>query len=324
MKIGDQKLDHNLFLGPMAGITDKVYRRLCVAHGCEVTCTEMVSAKAVYYDNAKTEVLLNISPDEAVVGVQLFGREPELMAEMAKRMDRPEIDFFDINMGCPVPKIVNNKEGSALMKEPQLVGEIVDRMVKAVPKPISVKIRAGFEENQINAVEIGKIIAANGASHLAIHGRTRQQYYSGTADWEIIGQVKQALDIPVIANGDVFCGQDYLDILARTGCDGVMIGRGAIGNPWIFEECRYAAAGRLAEYVRPTTEQILATVRQHLCDLVDYKGEYIAIREMRKHLSYYTRGIKNAAKLRKQFNQVTSLTAALRLLESEDEPRDEE
>jgi len=313
MKFGNKELTHGLFLGPMAGVTDKVYRLLCQEQGCEVTYTEMVSAKAIYYKNQKTHVLLDIDEKEENTGVQLFGREPELMAEMIKKIDALSIASFDVNMGCPVPKIVNNGEGSALMKEPILVGKIVKALSMATTKPVSIKIRSGFDEDHINAVEISKIAEANGAASIAVHGRSREQYYSGKANWDIIKAVKEAVSIPVIGNGDVVDSQTAFQMFDYTGCDGIMIGRAAKGNPWIFKEI--VAAMDDKEYCPPTGEEIVEMIRRHGAMLLDHKGEYIAMREMRKHVSWYTYGLKHAAKLRGEINQVETFQDLNRLIE---------
>ncbi len=313
MKIGNIELKHGLFLGPMAGVTDMVYRELCQEQGCEMTYTEMVSAKAIYYNNAKTKTLIAIGDNEKNVGVQLFGREPQLMSDMAKRIDNGRIAAFDVNMGCPVPKVVNNGEGSALMKEPLLVGKIVEAMAKALDKPVSIKIRAGFNDASMNAVEIARIAEASGAASVAIHGRTREQYYSGKANWDIIRDAKNAVNIPIIGNGDVNSGRAALDIIAHTGCDGIMIGREAMGNPWIFKELTYTLEGR--DYFPPTPREIVDTVLRHGHLLVDHKGEYIAMREMRKHVSWYTRGLKHATRLRNDINTVETIDDLVRLVD---------
>lgn len=313
MKIGNIELKHGLFLGPMAGVTDMPYRRLCQEQGCEMTYTEMVSAKAIYYNNKKTEQLLTIADEESNVGVQLFGSEPDLIAEMARKIDNDKIALFDVNMGCPVPKVVNNGEGSALMKNPKLVGEIVRELYKAVDKPITIKIRTGFTEDSVNAREICKIAEENGASLITIHGRTREQYYAGEANWDLIAEAKQSVSIPIIANGDVFNGQDALNILKHTACDGLMVGRGAMGNPWIFKEITYALENKA--YTLPTAIEIFEMIKRHGEMLIDHKGEYIAMREMRKHVSWYTRGLKNSTKMRGEINTVESYEELLVLIE---------
>lgn len=302
MKYGNREVKHGLFLGPMAGVTDTVYRELCQDQGCEVTYTEMVSAKAIHYGNKKTETLLTIGDNEFNVGVQLFGRDPEILGEIAKRIDHERIGSFDVNMGCPVPKIVNNGEGSALMKEPKLIGDIVTSLVKAVDKPVTIKIRAGFTDDNLNAPEICKIAESCGASHVAIHGRTREQYYSGKANWDIIREAKDCVSIPIIGNGDITCGQDLLDMVAHTNCDGVMIGRAAMGNPWIFRDLVSKLEGR--EFIKPDLQEVVDTMLRHGRLLIEHKGEYIAMREMRKQVSWYTKGLQNATRLRNEINQV--------------------
>ena len=267
---------------------------------------EMVSAKAILYNNKNTESLLEIHPDEQPVSLQFFGSDPKIMSEMAKRVEERPFDIMDINMGCPVPKVVRNGEGSALMKNPKLVYEIVSAMVKAIDKPVTVKIRKGFDDSCINAVEIAKIIEEAGAAAVAVHGRTREQYYSGQADWDIIRQVKEAVSIPVIGNGDVTSPQKAEELVKQTGCDGIMIARGAQGNPWIFSEMiTYEETGTLPE--RPGKEEVRDMMLRHARLQLKYKGEFIGIREMRKHFAWYTAGIKHAAALRNEANQVTNL-----------------
>lgn len=305
MKIGNKSIQKGLFLGPMAGVTDMVYRKLCMEQGCEVTYTEMVSAKAIFYNNKKTEQLYMIDPVETVAGIQLFGREPQLIADMAKKIDSDQVSFFDVNMGCPVSKVVNNGEGSALMKEPELIGEIVSALVKATQKPISIKIRAGFSEDQLNAVEICKRAEAAGVSMIAIHGRTREQFYSGKANWDIIREAKNAVNIPIIGNGDVFSGEAAKNLFEYTGCDGIMIGRGAMGNPWIFKEISSYLDG--IPYEHPTLEAIVKMILIHGDQLVQHKGEVIAMKEMRKHIAWYTKGMKHSAHLREGVNRLERL-----------------
>lgn len=305
-------IKHGIFLGPMAGVTDLPYRLLCQEQGCEMTFTEMVSAKGIYYKNKNTDELIAIDRQEKRVGLQLFGREPELMAEMAKRIDHPGITCFDVNMGCPVPKVVNNGEGSALMKEPLLIGKIVEALVKKLDKPVSIKIRAGFDPLHLNAPEIAHIAQESGASFVSVHGRTREQFYSGQANWEIIRKVKESVRIPIIGNGDVTSGEDAKRLVRDTGCDGVMVGRAALGNPWIFKEIRLLMEEET--YEAPTLEDVYEMAIRHGKMLTDFKGEYVAMREMRKHLSWYIKGRKNATKLRHEINQVESLEGLLRLL----------
>lgn len=290
LKIGNVTLPNRYILGPMAGVTDLPFRVLCKEQGAGLLCMEMVSAKAILYNNKNTESLLEIHPDEQPVSLQFFGSDPKIMSEMAKRVEERPFDIMDINMGCPVPKVVRNGEGSALMKNPKLVYEIVSAMVKAIDKPVTVKIRKGFDDSCINAVEIAKIIEEAGAAAVAVHGRTREQYYSGQADWDIIRQVKEAVSIPVIGNGDVTSPQKAEELVKQTGCDGIMIARGAQGNPWIFSEMiTYEETGVLPE--RPSLEEIRDMMLRHARLQLRYKGEFIGIREMRKHVAWYTKGL---------------------------------
>ena len=314
LAIGDVQLENPYILAPMAGVTDLPFRLLCREQGAGLLCMEMVSAKAIQYNNKNTKALLEIHPDEMPVSLQLFGSDPEVISEIAKRIEERPFSILDINMGCPVPKIVRNGEGSALMKQPKLVHEIVSKTVKAIKKPVTVKIRKGFDDSCINAVEIAKIIEDAGASAVAVHGRTREQYYSGKADWDIIRQVKEAVSIPVIGNWDVVSGASAIAMQKETGCDGVMIGRGAQGNPWIFSELlAYDRTGEMPK--RPTMEEIKQMICRHARLQVKYKGEYLGIREMRKHVSWYTSGLPNSARLRGEINAVESLVELENLLE---------
>ena len=305
LKIGNVELANPYILAPMAGVTDLPFRLLCKEQGAGLLCMEMVSAKAIQYNNKNTRALLEIHPEEEPVSLQLFGSDPEVISEIAKRIEELPFSILDINMGCPVPKIVRNGEGSALMNQPRLVHEIVSKTVKAIQKPVTVKIRKGFNDESINAVEIAKIIEDAGAAAVAVHGRTREQYYSGKADWDIIRQVKEAVSIPVIGNGDVVSGESALAMMRETGCDGVMIGRGAQGNPWIFSELvEYEKKGVMPS--RPSNEELKEMMLRHARLQIQYKGEYLGIREMRKHVSWYTTGLKNSAKLRGEINAVES------------------
>ncbi len=305
LKIGNVEFDNPYILAPMAGVTDLPFRLLCREQGAGLLCMEMVSAKAIQYNNKNTKALLEIHPEEKPVSLQLFGSEPDTISEIAKQIEELPFAVLDINMGCPVQKIVRNGEGSALMKNPKRVHEIVSETVKAIQKPVTVKIRKGFDDSSINAVEIAKIIEDAGASAVAVHGRTREQFYSGKADWDIIRQVKEAVAIPVIGNGDVVSGESAIAMMQQTGCDGVMIGRGAQGNPWIFSELlAYERTGVLPE--RPSLEEIKKMMLRHAKLQLQYKGEYLGIREMRKHVSWYTSGLPNSAKLRAKINAVES------------------
>lgn len=264
---------------------------------------EMVSAKAIYYNNRNTEELMAIHEDEGPVSLQLFGSDPDIISEMAKKIEERPFAILDINMGCPVPKIVNNGEGSALMKNPKLAEQIISKTVKAIKKPVTVKIRKGFDDDHTNAVEMAKIAQESGAAAVAVHGRTREQYYSGQADWEIIAKVKQAVSIPVIGNGDVTDGPSAERMLQETGCDGIMIGRAVRGNPWIFREIEhYLATGEQLE--RPKQQEVCDTILQHAEMELELKGEYTAVREMRKHIAWYTVGYPHSASLRREINEI--------------------
>jgi tRNA-dihydrouridine synthase B len=318
LKIGSVKIDNNVFLSPMAGITDRPFRILCKEQGCGLSYTEMVSAKGLFYRNKRTENLLCIQPEDKPVAVQLFGSDPGLLAEEAARLCEKGADIIDINMGCPTPKIVKNGDGCALMQKPALVAEIVKRTADAVKVPLTIKIRKGWDQNSVNAPEIARIAEANGAAAIAVHGRTRDQFYSGVADWGIIAQIKNDLSIPVIGNGDVFTPEDAVAMLDRTGCDAVMIGRGARGNPWIFSRSlKLINEGISTE--PPGIKEVLAMIRRHANLCIEHKGERVAIREMRKHVGWYLKGLRNAAFLRREANRAQTREQLFGLLEAYEE-----
>jgi nifR3 family TIM-barrel protein len=305
LKIGNVELENNLILAPMAGVTDLPFRLLCKEQGAALCCMEMVSAKGIYYNNKNTESLLTVDERERPVSLQLFGSDPEIMAAMAARIEHRNFDILDINMGCPVPKVVNNGDGSALMKNPVLAGKIIEGMVNAIDKPVTVKIRKGFDDEHINAVEMAHVAEESGAAAVAVHGRTREQYYSGKADWSIIADVKSAVSIPVIGNGDILDAKDVIAMSEQTGCDGFMIGRGAQGNPWIFHQIlHYFETGELIG--KPPMEEMVKTMLRHAKLQIEFKGDYLGIREMRKHAAWYTAGYKGASKLRGRINDVES------------------
>ena len=311
LKIGNVELENNVILAPMAGVTDMPYRILCREQGAGLVCMEMVSAKAIYYNNKNTDSLMEIHPDEVPASLQLFGSDPQILAEMAKRIEERPFSILDLNMGCPVPKVVNNGEGSALMKDPKLVEQILTALVRAIDKPVTVKIRKGFDDDHVNAVEIAKIAEACGVAAVAVHGRTRAQYYSGQADWDIIAQVKDAVKIPVIGNGDVDSPEKAKSILEQTGCDGVMIGRAAEGNPWIFREVvSYLENGTIP--ARPTNREKREMILRHAALQLEYKGEYTGVREMRKHLSWYTVGMPHSAHFRQTINTMEKMDELIR------------
>ncbi|MCR5508834.1 MAG: tRNA dihydrouridine synthase DusB [Lachnospiraceae bacterium] len=312
VRIGNVELKNRWILAPMAGVCDLPFRVLCARQGAGMTCMEMVSAKAIYYNNKNTEALMDISPEEDIVSLQLFGSDPDIMGDMAKRIEEKPFSILDINMGCPVPKVVNNHEGSALMKDPLLAGRIIERVVKSIDKPVTVKIRKGFDEAHVNAVEIARIAQESGAAGVTVHGRTREQYYSGEADRDIIRQVKEAVSIPVIGNGDVKDTDSAHIIIEETGCDAVMIGRAAQGNPWIFRELAMADKG--LKYEGPTLEERKQMILEHGKMLIECKGEYIGIREMRKHAAWYTQGFPGSSKLRAKLCEILDYDDLERLI----------
>ena len=306
LTIGDVTLDNNVILAPMAGVTDLPFRLLCRRMGAGLVCMEMISAKAIFYNNKNTEELLEIHPAEVPASLQLFGSDPKILADMAKRIEERPFSILDFNMGCPVPKVVNNGEGSALMREPKLAEQILTALVQAVRKPVTVKIRKGFNDACCNAVEIARIAEGCGAAAVAVHGRTREQYYSGKADWDIIARVKQAVKIPVIGNGDVDSPQAAKAMLEETGCDGVMIGRAAQGNPWIFRDtAAFLETGEVP--AAPDSEEKKRIVLEHAALQMQTKGEYTAVREMRKHLAWYTTGMPHSARFRQTINSMENM-----------------
>ena len=313
MFIGNVEIQNPVVLAPMAGVTDLPFRLLCKEQGADLVYTEMISAKGIYYKNKNTELLWMTEEKERPLALQLFGSEPELMAEMAAQIEHRDFDILDINMGCPVPKVVNNGEGSALMKDPVLAGEIVKAISRRIRKPVTVKFRKGFGAEDCNAVEFAKRMEDCGASAIAVHGRTREQYYGGKADWDIIRQVKEAVDIPVIASGDIFTPGDAAACLKQTGCDGLMLARGVRGNPWLFHQIRhYLATGEEEE--KPSHEEMVVMILRHARMLIECKGELMAMREMRKHVAWYTAGYPGSASLRRRVNEIEKYEDLERLM----------
>lgn len=307
IRIGNLEIENNIFLAPMAGVTDLPFRRLCKRYGCGFSYTEMVSAKGLYYKDKKTDTLMKIHEEEKPCGIQIFGSDPDIMASVVKVVENAGAALIDINMGCPTPKIVNNGDGSALMKNKELVGKIVRKVSAAATVPVTVKIRKGWDEENINAVEVAKIAEENGACAITVHGRTREQFYSGNADWDIIAKVKQAVKIPVIGNGDIFTAQAAADMLAYTGCDGVMVARGAQGNPFIFKQINEFVKNGTISYIPQDKEKIDCTV-DFFNALVDEKGEIRGVKEARKHIAWFIKGMKNSAELKNKIFSLTSPT----------------
>ncbi|MDU4862403.1 MAG: tRNA dihydrouridine synthase DusB [Terrisporobacter othiniensis] len=314
MKIGNVQLNNKVFLSPMAGVTDLPFRLICKEKGCGMLYTEMINAKALCYDDENTKKMLKIEDEEHPIAVQIFGSEPEFMGKAAAIMNEYPNEILDINMGCPAPKVIRNGDGSALMRNPKLASEVLSSVVKNSKKPVTLKIRKGWDDDSVNAVEIAKIAEQCGISALAIHGRTREQFYSGKADWDIIEQIKQTINIPVIGNGDVFEVEDAVNMLEKTKCDAIMIGRGAQGNPWIFKRINhYMETGQILP--EPTLEERITTAIKHMNLAVAEHGEYVAVREMRKHIGWYLKGLKNSAKYRDQINKITDYKEVIAMLE---------
>lgn len=314
MKIGNVQLNNKVFLSPMAGVTDLPFRLICKEKGCGMLYTEMINAKALCYDDENTKKMLKIEDEEHPIAVQIFGSEPEFMGKAAAIMNEYPNEILDINMGCPAPKVIKNGDGSALMRNPKLASEVLSSVVKNSKKPVTLKIRKGWDDDSVNAVEIAKIAEQCGISALAIHGRTREQFYSGKADWDIIEQIKQTINIPVIGNGDVFEVEDAVNMLEKTKCDAIMIGRGAQGNPWIFKRINhYMETGEIL--TEPTLEERITTAIKHMNLAVAEHGEYVAVREMRKHIGWYLKGLKNSAKYRDQINKITDYKEVIAMLE---------
>ena len=315
MKIGNLSIENNVFLAPMAGVTDLPFRKLCIKYGCGFVYSEMVSAKGIYYKDKKTKDLMVLDDGEKPAAIQIFGSDPKIMGSVVSEVESFGCAIIDINMGCPTPKIVNNGDGSALLKDLKLAGKVVKSVVDSAAVPVTVKIRKGWDENSINAVEAAKVIEANGAAAIAVHGRTREQFYRGVADWDIIKQVKNAVKIPVIGNGDIFSAEDAKKMFEHTGCDAVMIGRGAQGNPFIFREINEMfKTGKTDFYV--SSEERISACRELILDMVSEKGEVRGVKEARKHIAWFIKGMKNSSKIKDMVFKMTDYEEIIRVLET--------